>query len=132
MPTFGTGDQAVVTKALATGAAHAHLCAILLATGAAHGAIGADQCGLALAGGDMVGAQMAATLAHATLSTLGLTMMADVIGADRARTDVFGTGAFATGPAILPTTFAILLAAGRTRRHATTGTNDRLAGGTLA
>lgn len=129
--TFGTGDDAVITKALAGGGTDAKLRAVLLATWATSGTISTNERIGAIGKSDGIGAEVTATLARATFSALGLASETDAVGTGGAAFDMIGAGTFATGPTGDAARCAVGFATVRAGDDATVGADDFLAGGTL-
>lgn len=108
--TGGTRNDAVGTETLARSLTDVNLRAILLATWATNGTISTNERMRAIITGHSISAQVASTLALATLCTFSLAGKTDIVTTDRATLDMLGAGALATSPTGGSTAFTVGLA----------------------
>jgi hypothetical protein len=125
-PAGHTAYQTILTEALAAGATGTNLSAILLTAGTAHGALAAQIGCRTGSHFDLINAQMAAALAHATVTACLLTSMADLIATDGTAAAMLRAGPFPTGPTEAATGIAVHFVTNRACGDATGGTEQFL------
>ena len=103
------------------GATSTNFGAILFAAETAHGAFVANVGRFPRGNFDLIDAQMAATLTHATMAACLLASMTNFVAADGAEAAMVGAGAFPTGPTEATTSVTVGFVANGTKRNSASG-----------
>jgi hypothetical protein len=127
-----TTDQTILAETLPAGATSTNFGAILFAAETAHGAFVANVSRLARGYFDLIDAQMAATLTHATMAACLLASMANFVATDGAEATMVGAGAFPTGPTEATTSVTVGFVANGTERNSASGAEQILTTAALA